>query len=156
MYPLGAYVVIAYHCSLVLYHRYKTKRLHKYLLGTHIALFLLITWVCSMSHFVYVSLKLFQRCTATIARTLYGTTHVEPDGTINLHPAWSTWSLVENSPWVMVTIVADAFIVGLSSLLLVSCKGLILSETGLSHVHRLDAEMPHNSYSSVPLCRGHW
>ncbi|KAK0437166.1 hypothetical protein EV421DRAFT_2038336 [Armillaria borealis] len=91
----GAYVVIAYHCSLVLYHRYKTKRLHMYLLGTHVALFLLITW----------------RCTATLARTLYGVVHVEPDGTINLHPPWSTWSLVENSPWVMVTIVADAFLV---------------------------------------------
>ncbi|KAK0191891.1 hypothetical protein F5146DRAFT_484112 [Armillaria mellea] len=91
----GAYVVIAYHCSLVLYHRYKTKRLHMYLLGTHIALFLLITW----------------RCIATTARTLNGVIHVEVDGTLNLHPPWSTWSLVENSPWVMVTIVADAFLV---------------------------------------------
>ncbi|KAK0215457.1 hypothetical protein IW262DRAFT_1465096 [Armillaria fumosa] len=63
----GAYVVVACHCSLVLYHRYKTKRLHKYLLGTHITLFLLIIW--------------------------------------------SAWSLVENSPWVMVTVVADAFLV---------------------------------------------
>ncbi|PBK81365.1 hypothetical protein ARMGADRAFT_782587 [Armillaria gallica] len=90
----GAYIVIAYHCSLVLYHRYKTKRLHMYLLGTHIALFILITW----------------RSTTTIARTLYGVFHLTPDGTIDLYP-WSTWSLVENVPWALTIIVADVFLI---------------------------------------------
>ncbi|KAK0493873.1 hypothetical protein EDD18DRAFT_1178260 [Armillaria luteobubalina] len=92
----GAYVVVACHCSLVLYHRYKTKRLHRYLLGTHIALFLLITW----------------RCTTTIARTLNGIIHLElHGGALNLYPPSFAWSLVENTPWVLVTVVADAFLV---------------------------------------------
>ncbi|PBK70616.1 hypothetical protein ARMSODRAFT_87963 [Armillaria solidipes] len=91
----GAYIVIAYHCSLVMYHRYKTKRLHMYLLGTHVTLFLLINL----------------RCMTTIIRTLYGITHQEPDGTINLHPLWSSWSLVENSAWVLTILVADAFLI---------------------------------------------
>lgn len=91
----GAYNVVAYHCSVVMYHRYKIKRLHMYLLGTHIALFLLINW----------------RCIANMARSLHGIFHISPDGTINLHPTWSAWSLVENTPWIMSVIVADAFIV---------------------------------------------
>ncbi|KAK0452126.1 uncharacterized protein EV420DRAFT_1558989 [Desarmillaria tabescens] len=91
----GAYVVIAYHCSVVLHRRYRTKRLHMYLLGTHIALFLLITW----------------HCIATMAHTLNGVIHIAPDGIIELQPPWSAWSLVENTPWVMTTIVADAFLV---------------------------------------------
>ncbi|KAK0482382.1 hypothetical protein IW261DRAFT_1562073 [Armillaria novae-zelandiae] len=91
----GAYIVIAYHCSLVMYHRYKTKQLHMYLLGTHVALFLLINL----------------RCITTIVRTLYAITHQEPDGTINLHPLWSSWSLVENSAWVLTVLVADAFLI---------------------------------------------
>ncbi|KAK0204323.1 hypothetical protein DFS33DRAFT_878986 [Desarmillaria ectypa] len=91
----GAYIVTAYHCSVVLYRRYKSKQPHMYLLGTHIALFLLIAW----------------RCTVTIIRTLYGVVHLAPDGIINLHPIWSTWSLVENLPWVITPIVADAFLV---------------------------------------------
>ncbi|KAK0493877.1 hypothetical protein EDD18DRAFT_1464663 [Armillaria luteobubalina] len=92
----GAYVVVACHCSLVLYHRYKTKRPHKYLLGTHIALFLLIAW----------------RCTTTIARTLNGIIHLElHGGAFSLYLSSSAWSLVENTPWVLVTVVADAFLV---------------------------------------------
>ncbi|KAK0492557.1 hypothetical protein EDD18DRAFT_1183138 [Armillaria luteobubalina] len=92
----GAYVVVACLCSLVLYHRYKTKRPHKYLLGTHIALFLLITW----------------RCTTTIARTLNGIIHLElHGGALNIYLSSSAWSLVENTPWVLVTVVADAFLV---------------------------------------------
>ncbi|KAK0477899.1 hypothetical protein IW261DRAFT_1594338 [Armillaria novae-zelandiae] len=91
----GAYVVVACHCSLVLHHRYKARQLHKYLLGTHIALFLLITW----------------RCVATAARTLNGIIYVESHGgALDLHPPSSVWSLVENTPWVMVTVVADAFL----------------------------------------------
>ncbi|KAK0232154.1 hypothetical protein EDD85DRAFT_102056 [Armillaria nabsnona] len=91
----GAYIVIVYHCSLVMYHRYKTKQLHMYLLGTHITLFLLINL----------------RCMTTIIRTLYGVMHQEPDGTINLHPLWSSWSLIENSAWVLTILVADAFLI---------------------------------------------
>ncbi|KAK0215667.1 hypothetical protein IW262DRAFT_230477 [Armillaria fumosa] len=91
----GAYIVMAYHCSLVMYHRYRTRQLHMYLLGTHITLFLLIN----------------MRCMTTIVRTLYGVTHQKPDGTINLHPLWSSWSLVENSAWVLTILVADAFLI---------------------------------------------
>ncbi|KAK0492558.1 hypothetical protein EDD18DRAFT_1183151 [Armillaria luteobubalina] len=80
----GAYVVVACHCSLVLYHHYKTKRPHKYLLGTHIALFLLIAWCC----------------TTTIACTLNGIIHLElHGGTFSLYLSSSAWSLVENT-WV--------------------------------------------------------
>ncbi|KAK0452127.1 uncharacterized protein EV420DRAFT_1766215 [Desarmillaria tabescens] len=91
----GAYIAVAYHCSAVMYHRYKARRLHMYLLGVHITLFILITW----------------RSITTMARTLNGVIHLAPSGTIDLHPKWSTWSLVENVPWALTTIVADAFLV---------------------------------------------
>ncbi|SJL16672.1 uncharacterized protein ARMOST_20201 [Armillaria ostoyae] len=131
----GAYIVIAYHCSLVLHHRYKTKRLHMYLLGTHIALFILITW-CSAT---------------TIARTLYGVFHLAPDGTIDLYP-WSTWSLIENVPWALTIIVADAFLVEFPVIRFL--RGLIIREIDISHIRRLDAEIYHHSYSFIALCGG--
>ncbi len=108
----GAYIVIAYYCSLVMYHRYKTKQLHMYLLGTHIALFLLINLVCSSL------IGLCQRLTGDVS-ALHDNYHphsvwcnAPKAGWYNqLHPLWSSWSLIENSAWVLTILVADAFLV---------------------------------------------
>ncbi|KAF9068570.1 hypothetical protein BDP27DRAFT_783612 [Rhodocollybia butyracea] len=91
----GFYLSIAFRCSVVLYHRYKTERARAaYLLVTHVTLFLLINI----------------RCIIVVVRALKALFDQGPDGTISESSLWSTGSLLVNIPLYLTILTSDIFI----------------------------------------------
>ncbi|KAL1748790.1 hypothetical protein HDZ31DRAFT_28774 [Schizophyllum fasciatum] len=92
----GAYLAVAYECTRVLIHRRKHRSVHKYLVGTHIVLFVLVS----------------MRCITVMARTLNGLRfHVNPDGSVDTGDLNSSASLVVNTAWLLSILTSDAFII---------------------------------------------
>ncbi|KAL1727879.1 hypothetical protein EV714DRAFT_238482 [Schizophyllum commune] len=92
----GFYIAVAYECTRMLYLKRKHRRVNKYLVATHVALFLLVS----------------VRCITTTTRVLYGLRfHQQPDGFIDTGAMNSAWSLVANSAWYLSILVSDAFII---------------------------------------------
>ncbi|KAF8913559.1 hypothetical protein CPB85DRAFT_555233 [Mucidula mucida] len=91
----GAYLIVAFQCSELLYYRYKARRNHWYLTGTHCVLFILISI----------------RCISVMTRVLHGLINQRPDGSIELGGFSSTQSLLVNIPWMLIIVISDLFII---------------------------------------------
>ncbi|KAF9030692.1 hypothetical protein BDZ89DRAFT_1159221 [Hymenopellis radicata] len=91
----GAYLVVAFQCSELLYHRFKARRNHWYLTCTHCVLFILISI----------------RCISVMARVLNGLVHQRPDGSIELGGFSSAQSLLVGIPWMLIIVISDLFII---------------------------------------------
>ena len=51
----GFYIAVAYECTRMLYLKRKDRRVNKYLVATHVALFLLVSVVCAVSPYSFAS-----------------------------------------------------------------------------------------------------
>ncbi|KAI5823206.1 hypothetical protein K523DRAFT_344632 [Schizophyllum commune Tattone D] len=92
----GFYVAVAYECTRMLWMKRKHRRVHKYLVATHVVLFVLVNL----------------RCITTLVRCLIGLRfHQQPDGSINTGALNSAQSMIANSAWFLCILVSDAFII---------------------------------------------
>ncbi|KAF9043729.1 hypothetical protein BDZ89DRAFT_1155807 [Hymenopellis radicata] len=92
----GIYVQVAFHCSKLVYAMHKAGRGHTYLTATHISLFVLIN----------------VRCIGSAARAINAWKYANVSrGFINVGGYSSPMSLLLNVVYVLVTLVADAFLV---------------------------------------------
>ncbi|KAL1727883.1 hypothetical protein EV714DRAFT_286194 [Schizophyllum commune] len=92
----GFYVAVAYECTRMLWMKRKHRRVHKYLVATHVVLFILVNL----------------RCITTLVRCLIGLRfHQQPDGSINTGSLNSAQSMIANSAWFLCILVSDAFII---------------------------------------------
>ncbi|TRM69886.1 hypothetical protein BD626DRAFT_563596 [Schizophyllum amplum] len=92
----GAYLAVAWECTLVLRRRRKQRAVHKFLAATHITLFVLVT----------------VRCVTVMTRALVGLRfHTSPDGSVDTG-ALSSWeSLLANVAWLLAILISDGFLI---------------------------------------------
>ncbi|KAI5892887.1 uncharacterized protein SCHCODRAFT_02668278 [Schizophyllum commune H4-8] len=92
----GFYVAVAYECTRMLWMKRKHRRVHKYLVATHVVLFVLVNL----------------RCITTLVRCLIGLRfHQQPDGSIDTGSLNSAQSMIANIAWFLCILVSDAFII---------------------------------------------
>ncbi|KAF9011592.1 hypothetical protein BDZ89DRAFT_1119131 [Hymenopellis radicata] len=92
----GIYLSVAFHCSKLVYAMHKAGRGHTYLTATHMSLFVLIN----------------VRCIGSAARAINAWQYANVSrGIINLGGYSSPMSLLVNIVYVLVTLVADAFLI---------------------------------------------
>ncbi|KAI5892885.1 uncharacterized protein SCHCODRAFT_02627394 [Schizophyllum commune H4-8] len=92
----GAYLAVAYECTRVVNRRRKHRVTHKFLVGTHLVLFIL---TCL-------------RCITVLTRAMLAIRfHMLPDGGVDMGALSSAPSMLINVVWFLAVIVSDAFII---------------------------------------------
>ncbi|TRM65597.1 hypothetical protein BD626DRAFT_221085 [Schizophyllum amplum] len=92
----GFYLAVAYECSRVLYLKRRQRRVNIYLVGTHVALLILVS----------------VRCIISMTRALVGLRfHQQPDGDIDFGSLNAPHTVLANVSWLLCILISDAFII---------------------------------------------